>query len=73
MEREVDLGPPDCHDATDLICGLIRELSSLKLVLFSLFYTNSFSFLFFFTLSPFLVPLSDLPQHPTPAPPSSVS
>lgn len=37
MEREEDLGPPDCHDATDLICGLIRELSSLKLVLFSLF------------------------------------
>lgn len=33
MEIEGDLGTPDCHeDATDLICGLIRELSSLKLV-----------------------------------------
>ncbi|XP_070782438.1 uncharacterized protein [Enoplosus armatus] len=31
MEREEDLGSSDCHeDATDLICGLIRELSSLN-------------------------------------------
>lgn len=37
MEREEDCVSPDCHDATDLICGLIRELSSLKLVNASLF------------------------------------
>ncbi|XP_035515472.1 uncharacterized protein LOC118326562 isoform X2 [Morone saxatilis] len=30
MEGEEDLGYPDCPDATDLICGLIRELSSVK-------------------------------------------
>ncbi|KAI3352889.1 hypothetical protein L3Q82_019463, partial [Scortum barcoo] len=31
IEREEGLGSPDCHeDATDLICGLIRELSSLN-------------------------------------------
>lgn len=38
VEKEEDFGSPDCHeDATDLICGLIRELSSLKLVNASLF------------------------------------
>ncbi|XP_034751729.1 uncharacterized protein LOC117959006 isoform X2 [Etheostoma cragini] len=31
MEKEEDLGSPDCQeDATDLICGLVRELSSLN-------------------------------------------
>ncbi|XP_023277884.1 uncharacterized protein LOC111666694 isoform X1 [Seriola lalandi dorsalis] len=31
MEKEADAGSSDCHeDATDLICGLIRELSSLN-------------------------------------------
>ncbi|XP_035515473.1 uncharacterized protein LOC118326562 isoform X3 [Morone saxatilis] len=30
MEGEEDLGYPDCPDATDLICGLIRELSSVN-------------------------------------------
>ncbi|XP_073328401.1 uncharacterized protein [Pagrus major] len=30
MKREEDFVSPDCHDATDLICGLIRELSSLN-------------------------------------------
>ncbi|XP_078133611.1 uncharacterized protein LOC144535167 [Sander vitreus] len=31
MEEEEDLGSADCHeDATDLICGLVRELSSLN-------------------------------------------
>ncbi|XP_051241096.1 uncharacterized protein LOC127354861 isoform X2 [Dicentrarchus labrax] len=30
MEGEEDLGYPDCPDATDLICGLIRELSSIN-------------------------------------------
>ncbi|XP_076584012.1 uncharacterized protein LOC143319185 [Chaetodon auriga] len=30
MEREEDLGSPHCHDASDLVCGLIRELSSLN-------------------------------------------
>ncbi|XP_032394127.1 uncharacterized protein LOC116703470 isoform X3 [Etheostoma spectabile] len=31
MEKEDDLGYPDCQeDATDLICGLVRELSSLN-------------------------------------------
>ncbi|XP_071359906.1 uncharacterized protein [Trachinotus anak] len=31
MEKEGDPGSSDCHeDATDLICGLIRELSSLN-------------------------------------------
>ncbi|XP_028446487.1 uncharacterized protein LOC114563802 isoform X1 [Perca flavescens] len=31
MEKEEDLGSADCHeDATDLICGLVRELSSLN-------------------------------------------
>ena len=37
MERDEDRVSPECHDATDLICGLIRELSSLKLVNASLF------------------------------------
>lgn len=33
MVREEDPGFTYCHeDATDLVCGLIRELSSLKLV-----------------------------------------
>ncbi|XP_070842210.1 uncharacterized protein [Chaetodon trifascialis] len=30
MEREEDLGSSHYHDATDLVCGLIRELSSLN-------------------------------------------
>nr|XP_046262042.1 uncharacterized protein LOC124068136 [Scatophagus argus] len=30
MEREEELDSPDCQDSTDLICGLIRELSSLN-------------------------------------------
>ncbi|XP_068448685.1 uncharacterized protein [Clinocottus analis] len=30
VEREEDFGSPDHEDATDLICGLIRELSSLN-------------------------------------------
>ncbi|XP_036952546.1 uncharacterized protein LOC119018676 isoform X2 [Acanthopagrus latus] len=30
MERDEDRVSPECHDATDLICGLIRELSSLN-------------------------------------------
>ncbi|XP_037620271.1 chromatin assembly factor 1 subunit A-A-like isoform X1 [Sebastes umbrosus] len=30
VEREEDLDSPDHEDATDLICGLIRELSSLN-------------------------------------------
>ncbi|XP_029286401.1 uncharacterized protein LOC115007599 [Cottoperca gobio] len=30
VEKEEDLGSPDHEDATDLICGLVRELSSLN-------------------------------------------
>lgn len=32
MKGEKDLRSPDCPDGTDLICGLIKELSWLKLV-----------------------------------------
>lgn len=32
MKEEKDLGSPDCPDGSDLICGLIKELSWLKLV-----------------------------------------
>ncbi len=47
MEREEDFSSPDCHeDATDLVCGLIRELSSLKLVNASLFVIYPMYFLF---------------------------
>lgn len=32
MNGGKDLGSPDCPDGSDLICGLIKELSWLKLV-----------------------------------------
>lgn len=56
MKREEDLHSPDCSDATDLICGLIKELSSLKLAhLLPLSWTFFGPFIPFF--SPSLLPL----------------
>lgn len=49
MDMEENLPSQDCRDATDLICGLIRELSSLKLVtLFFYFVSLCFFFLPFY-------------------------
>lgn len=43
MER--DHHPPECPDATDLMCGLIQELSSLKSVnLFMSLHCHCFLF-----------------------------
>lgn len=58
MER--DHHSPECPDATDLMCGLTRELSSLKSV--NLFLLSSHLYYFCFLSSPF-IPITNLSRE----------
>lgn len=66
METEEDICPPNCPDATDLVCGLIRELSSLKSVNHPTFLLIQHFHLFFSSLSLTSAGAQPLPPLSTP-------